>query len=94
MDVRNNQMFSRHEWEQLVSELALSPRQAQVAECVLGGLSDKQIAQRLGIRVPTIRTYLARLFENLHAADRIELVLQIVRHFRKKCDPKCCPHCK
>lgn len=91
MDVGKNQVFSPQEWEQLVSELSLPRRQAQVAECILCGLSDKQIAERLGISVPTIRTYLARMFQTLKAQDRVELVLRIVSHFRNQCCESTCP---
>jgi DNA-binding NarL/FixJ family response regulator len=89
--VGNDQVFSEREWQQVVLDFTLPPRQAQVVECILQGLSDKQIAERLNIAVPTIRTYLARLFRRFRVQDRVELVLHIVAHFRQKCRAAQCP---
>lgn len=43
----------------------LSARELEVARCVRRGLSDKEIARELAISVPTVRTYLRRVFEKL-----------------------------
>jgi DNA-binding CsgD family transcriptional regulator len=43
----------------------LSPRELDVARCVGRGLTDKEIARELGIALPSVRTYLQRLFEKL-----------------------------
>lgn len=41
----------------------LSGRERQVAQAVLRGLTDKEIAHCLGVSVSTVRTYLNRVFE-------------------------------
>jgi DNA-binding CsgD family transcriptional regulator len=51
----------------------LSAREREVAQCVCNGMTDKQIAQRLNIGAPTVRTYLARIFDKLQIERRSAL---------------------
>jgi DNA-binding NarL/FixJ family response regulator len=43
----------------------LSARERAVAQCVIEGLTDKEIAVRLAIELSTVRTYLKRIFSKL-----------------------------
>jgi DNA-binding CsgD family transcriptional regulator len=43
----------------------LSVRERAVAQCVIEGLTDKEIAVRLAIELSTVRTYLKRIFSKL-----------------------------
>jgi DNA-binding NarL/FixJ family response regulator len=52
----------------------LSPRELTVLDCLTKGLAYKQIADQLGITVPTIRSYLRRIYEKLHVQTRSEAV--------------------
>ena len=79
--VSGTEIFSESEWTELVKELSLSPRQAQVVKCLFMGHSDKQIASDLQMAVPTVRTHLSRLFSRFDVQDRTELVLYVFRHF-------------
>lgn len=76
-------IFSDSEWLELVNELCLSPRQAEVVECLFQGRADKQIAFELQISISTVRTYLSRLFSRFDVQDRHELVLYVFRCFRE-----------
>ena len=51
----------------------LSPREQQVALAVREGLTDKDIARRMGVGVPTVRTYLRRIFAKLGIERRSAL---------------------
>jgi DNA-binding CsgD family transcriptional regulator len=51
----------------------LSARERQVAQAVLRGLTDKQIARELGVSVSSVRTYLNRLFDKTGAKRRAGL---------------------
>ncbi|MBL0919927.1 MAG: helix-turn-helix transcriptional regulator [Hydrogenophaga sp.] len=51
----------------------LSPREVAVARCVGQGLTDKEIARELGIGLPSVRTYLQRVFEKLGVHRRAAL---------------------
>jgi DNA-binding CsgD family transcriptional regulator len=74
-DIARSGPFTPKGWELLVSHLQLSPRQAEIAQCLFRGMSDKQIAAELGIKIPTVRTHLERVFNKVDAQDRLEFVL-------------------
>jgi len=61
----------------VVETLQLAPQQARIVELILRGLRDKQIAAELGLGVPTVRTYLKRVFVRVGVQDRVELVLRV-----------------
>ena len=52
---------------------ALSARERQVAQAVCEGLTDKEIARRMAVSVPTVRTYLRRIFDKLGIERRSAL---------------------
>ena len=54
---------------------AVTERQAQVLALAAGGLSDKQIAQRLGVTHRTVRSHLERLYETTGVRGRTALVV-------------------
>jgi two-component system, NarL family, response regulator len=57
----------------------LSERELHVLNHVAIGLSNKQIARRLGISEKTVRNHLSRVFNKLRAANRTEAVLNAMR---------------
>ena len=83
--VSGTEIFSESEWMELVKELSLSPRQAQVVKCLFLGHSDKQIALVLQMAMPTVRTHLSRLFSKFDVQDRTELVLYVFHRFHHGC---------
>ncbi|RSZ43816.1 MULTISPECIES: helix-turn-helix transcriptional regulator [unclassified Variovorax] len=52
---------------------SLSAREQEVARCVREGLTDKEIARRMAVSVPTVRTYLRRIFDKLGIERRSAL---------------------
>jgi DNA-binding CsgD family transcriptional regulator len=85
------ELFSTSEWKELIIDLGISQRQADVVWELLHGHSDKQIARQLGVSVGTVRTHLGRLFLRFGLQDRSELILYIFHHFRRKCRLIQCP---
>ena len=57
----------------------LSPREQMVIDCLSRGLAYKQIAERMGISVTTIRTYLRRIYEKLHVRSRSEAIAKYLQ---------------
>ena len=51
----------------------LSRREAEVLQLACQGLTDKEIATKLGIGCVTVRTYVARLLVKYGAANRTQL---------------------
>lgn len=52
----------------------LSRREAEVVESVAQGLSNRQIAERMGLSQHTIKNYLFRIFDKLGVSSRVELL--------------------
>ncbi|MDO5682579.1 MAG: response regulator transcription factor [Propionibacteriaceae bacterium] len=55
----------------------LSERETEIAELVTEGLTNADIAGRLYLSVPTIKTHLARIFEKLAVTNRVQLALLV-----------------
>lgn len=52
----------------------LSPREREVLELLARGYLYKEIAESLGISVPTVNTYIRRVYEKLHVRSRAQAV--------------------
>ncbi|MGH8158547.1 MAG: response regulator transcription factor [Rhodanobacter sp.] len=57
-----------------LAELGISPREVTVLEELAAGLSNKEIARRLGVSPNTVKTHVARLYEKLGATRRTDAV--------------------
>ena len=64
-------------WREVLRGLHLPPRQERIVELILRNQCDKQIAADLVLKVPTVRTYMHRIFVRLDVSDRLELVLRL-----------------
>jgi len=64
-------------WQAVAAALALSGQQRRIVELILRGRQDKQIAKALDLSVPTVRTYLTRVFVRTNTEDRLGLVLRV-----------------
>jgi len=53
---------------------ALTPRECQIALLLREGASNKAIARRLNLGLPTVKTHLLNLFRKVGVANRTELV--------------------
>jgi DNA-binding CsgD family transcriptional regulator len=52
----------------------LSKREVQVVRCLAEGLTNREIAERIGLSQHTIKNYLFRIFDKLGVSNRIELL--------------------
>lgn len=55
----------------------LSPREAQVAQAVARGATNKEIARAMGITERTIKAHLSAIFDKLDVRDRLQLSLVV-----------------
>jgi DNA-binding NarL/FixJ family response regulator len=56
----------------------LSPREREVLEGLAEGQAYKQIADRLGVSIHTVRNYIRRIYEKLHVQSRTEAVAKFL----------------
>lgn len=53
---------------------ALSPREAEVLDLLARGYLYKEIAEAIGVSLPTVNTYIRRIYEKLHVRSRGQAV--------------------
>ncbi len=70
-------LFCEEAWAAIADKLDLSPRQMEVARCVLTDQSDGEIARVLGLSRGTVHTHMERLHERLHVHSRVQLATQV-----------------
>ena len=69
------QSFRRNETETAGGEaVELSAREREVLELLARGYLYKEIAEQLNICVPTVNTYIRRIYEKLHVRSRAQAV--------------------
>lgn len=57
----------------------LSPRERDVLDGLAEGLAYKQIGDRMGVTIHTVRNYIRRIYEKLHVRSRTEAVAKFFR---------------
>ncbi|MDW5322363.1 response regulator transcription factor [Plantactinospora sp. KLBMP9567] len=62
-----------------VARFSFTGREREVLELVSGGLSNGEIAQRLGLGVTTVKTYVTSLLAKIGAPNRVRLAVLAVR---------------
>ena len=58
----------------------LSKRELEVVRCLSEGLTNREIAGRLGLSQHTIKNYLFRVFDKLGVSSRLELLFMTLSH--------------
>jgi DNA-binding NarL/FixJ family response regulator len=61
------------------SSSELTARETQVLECLLGGMSNKEIGLQLGLSEKTVKHYMTNLMSRLGVKNRVEAVLEARR---------------
>lgn len=67
------------ERQQLSAKYQLTPRELDVIECALSGLSNKKLLRRLRIELPTLRTHLQHIYNKISVHSGSEMIAKIVR---------------
>lgn len=57
----------------------LSDREREVADLIADGLGNQDIADRLYLSLPTVKTYVGRLMTKLDATNRVQVALAVQR---------------
>jgi len=61
-------------------EEILTEREREVAQLVASGMSNKQIAAKIGVTERTVKAHMSSLFQKTHTRDRLQLALFIKEH--------------
>ena len=69
--------LTKGEWRAVANRLDLRGRHLQLAEGILGGFAEEQIADELGISQHTVHTYVKRLYRKLSVSNRADLVVRL-----------------
>jgi DNA-binding NarL/FixJ family response regulator len=64
-------------------ETTLTPREREIAALLEAGLSNKDIAVRLGIELPTVKNHVHNLLEKLHVHRRAQAVARLQGRMRR-----------
>jgi len=60
----------------------LPPRRREALEFLLAGMSEKQVADAMGIRVTTAHEHVQAVYKHFGVSSRAELMAQFVRRYR------------
>jgi DNA-binding NarL/FixJ family response regulator len=58
----------------------LSPREMEILEFVTNGLSNKEIAKKLGISQQTVKNHMTSILKKLNVQDRTQAAVSALRH--------------
>lgn len=65
---------------ELASDIILTDREKDIIACVVDGMSNREIAQKLYISEGTVRNSISFLLETLNVNDRTQLAVFAVKH--------------
>ena len=77
----DKEFFLHKGWNELTDLMSLSPRQSQIAKCLMMGLCDKQICKKLAMSPGTLRTQMKRMFHKTESGDRVEFILSAMQNY-------------
>jgi DNA-binding NarL/FixJ family response regulator len=73
---RKMAMYFREERETQDERETLSPRETEVLKLLAAGYIHKEVADRLDLTVPTVRTYVRRICFKLHVRSKVEAIIK------------------
>ncbi len=66
------------QWLYIRKSFRMSPRELIVAKYVCGGLSNEEIASRLGIKTATIKTHLRNIYRRIRVQRKLDMLLMFL----------------
>ncbi|WP_295643707.1 response regulator transcription factor [uncultured Corynebacterium sp.] len=57
----------------------LSPREKELALLIAQGMGNAEIAEKLYISIPTVKTHVARILEKLQVSNRVQIAIAVLR---------------
>lgn len=65
-----------------MENIHLTPAEEQITELVAQGLTDKEIADRIGVNFRTVNFHLANIRQKTKCRNKVELLLWAIREGR------------
>jgi DNA-binding NarL/FixJ family response regulator len=59
-----------------------SPRERQIVSLLASGCSNQEIANRLGLRLQTVKNHLSRVYRKLGVPNRVQLAVRVLQQER------------
>jgi DNA-binding NarL/FixJ family response regulator len=69
-----------HQQEEKSPDPSLTPRERAILACIGEGLSNHEIADRLGLSVGTVKNNTSQILHKLDLRDRTQLAIYAIRH--------------
>ncbi|WP_077305693.1 response regulator [Terribacillus halophilus] len=61
-------------------DATLTPRERAILKCIGEGLNNKEVAERLGLSVGTVKNQTSHVLDKLELRDRTQLAIYAIRH--------------
>jgi DNA-binding NarL/FixJ family response regulator len=62
-----------------LEDIKLTDRESEILNLLSQGYMNKEIASRLFVGVPTVRTHLSHIYEKLHVRSRTEAIIKFMK---------------
>ena len=75
--------FKAKQWEYLKKIWHLTPREAEVAKLVCGGLDNEQIGRKLHIAYNTVRAHFGNIFRKAGIKGKAGIILEFIEMIQR-----------
>jgi DNA-binding NarL/FixJ family response regulator len=72
-------VLSFHEPSPAAETTSLTERETEILSLLSKGFANKEIADKMQISVPTVRTHLRHIYEKLHVRSRTEAIIKYLK---------------
>jgi DNA-binding NarL/FixJ family response regulator len=72
-------VVSFHEPAREPADVSLTERETEILSFLSQGYANKEIADKMNITVPTVRTHLRHIYEKLHVRSRTEALVKYLK---------------
>ena len=76
-----------NQWLFVRRSFRMSPRELDVAKLVCSGLSNEDIASRLGIKIATVKTHLRNVYRRIRVQRKLDMLLTFLDQSAKYNSP-------